>query len=96
MSPRLDRQLRKAAVRLDDPHEPMAETWRRVRQMAERLELPGPSYDSIRLVLREHRRNRAEVHALLEPVVSDFARGRVSSWDVARLIEAAEILRRSP
>jgi hypothetical protein len=95
-SPRLDRRLRRAAIKLDRREEPMAETWRRVGRIAWKLDLPRPSYDTVRLIVREHRRSRAEAHELLEPVLSDLAQGRVSAWDVARALEAANLLRASP
>jgi hypothetical protein len=87
-SPRLDRRLRRAAVRLDDAEQPIAETWRRIGALAEELGCPRPGYDTIRLIVREHRRRRAEVHELLQPVISDLLQGRVSAWDVERIIEA--------
>lgn len=73
----------------------MAETWRKVGGMAVELELTRPSYDTIRLIVREHRRRRAEVQELLEPVISDLVAGRVSAWDVERVIEAANLMRAS-
>ena len=67
----------------------MAETWRKVGRLAVELELPRPGYDTIRLIVREHRRRRTDVQGLLEPVISDLVQGRVSAWDVERVIEAA-------
>ena len=93
MSPRLDARLRAAAAELDVPSEPIAETWRNVCLRAEQLGLPRPGYDTIRLVVRDHRRRRAEVHALIEPVIGDLLRGRLSPWDVERLLEAAALSR---
>jgi len=40
---------------LDDPCEPMAETWRQVSRAAERLGLPRPGYHLVRLIVRAHR-----------------------------------------
>lgn len=94
VSPRLDRRLREAAVRLDEPNQSMAETWRRVGRRAEELGLPRPGYDSIRVIVGDHRRVRRKLHELLEPVLSDVFQGRISAWDVQRLIEAAELRRR--
>lgn len=74
----------------------MAETCRRVGRFAEELGLPRPGYDSIRLIVAEHRRNRAEILELLEPVLADFLEGRVGAWDVERLIDAATIHARQP
>ena len=73
----------------------MAETWRRVGRLAVELGLPRPGYDTIRLIVREHRRRRAHVEILLEPVISDLVQGRVSPWDVERVIEAANRMRTS-
>jgi hypothetical protein len=58
-------------VALDDPKLPIAETWRKVCEEADRLMLPLPGYDTIRLVVRERRRQREEIRRLLEPVVAD-------------------------
>jgi hypothetical protein len=93
MSPRLDPRLRRAASRLDDAQEPIAETWRRVGLLADALHVPRPGYDTIRLIVRDHRRRRSEIRELLEPVVADFLQGRVSPWDVERVLEAARIAR---
>jgi hypothetical protein len=88
--------LRRAATRLDDRRQPIAETWRKVGRRAEALGLPHPGYDTIRLIVREHRQRRAEIHELLEPVISDLAQGRVTAWDVERVIEAAGLARATP
>ena len=73
----------------------MAETWRKVGRLAVQLELPRPGYDTIRLIVREHRRRREDAQKLLEPVISDLVQGRVSAWDVERVIEAANLIRSS-
>ena len=95
-SPRLDRRLLLAAKKVDRVDESMAETWRNVGRIALKLGLPRPSYETIRIVVREHRRRRAEVHELLQPVLADLIQGRVSAWDVARAIEAANLMRAPP
>jgi hypothetical protein len=71
----------------------MAETWRRVGGLACKLGLPRPSYETIRLLVREDRRHRRDVEEILLPVLADMIRGRVSAWDVARAIEAAGLTR---
>jgi hypothetical protein len=43
------------------------------------------------MIVGDHRRARSELRALLEPVVSDLLQGRVSAWDVERVIEAAAL-----
>jgi hypothetical protein len=90
-SPRLDGRLRKAAVAVDDSSVPYAETWRKVGDEADELGLPRPGYDTIRLIVRDHRRRRAEVRRLLEPVVGDLLQGRLSVWDLQRVVEAATV-----
>jgi hypothetical protein len=95
-SPLLDRRLRSAARKLDRRDDSMAETWRKVGRMAWKLGLPRPSYETIRLIVREHRRRRAEVDRLLQRILGDLVQGRVSAWDVARAIEAANLMRAPP
>jgi hypothetical protein len=73
----------------------MAETWRRVSSLAEEIGCTRPGYDTIRLIVREHRRRREEIHELLEPVISDLVQGRVSLWDVERVTQAATLARGS-
>jgi siroheme synthase (precorrin-2 oxidase/ferrochelatase) len=92
VSPRVDRRLLEAAEALDDPTQPLAETWRKVCLAAEDLGVTRPGYDTIRMVVREHRHRRDERRRLLEPVVSDAFRGRVSAWDVERIVEAAALV----
>ena len=95
VSPRVDARLLRAAELLDRPDQPFAETWRSVGLVADRIGVTRPAYDSIRLLLREHRRRREEIRRLLEPVASDLLRGRVSAWDVGRVVEAASLPRAS-
>lgn len=80
-------------MELDRPDESMAEAWRKVGLLAGRLGLARPSYETIRIIVGDHRRRRAEVHELLRPVIGDLVQGRVSAWDVARAIEAASLAR---
>ena len=92
-SPRLHPRLVSIAFALDDPCVPMAETWRAVCRYAEQLGLPRPGYDTIRRLVRLHRRRRAEIDRLLAPVRADLLAGRLSAWDLDRLLEAAEVAR---
>jgi hypothetical protein len=94
-SPRLDPRLAAAAVALDNPGLPIAETWRKVCAEADRLSLPLPGYDTIRLVVRARRQQREEIRQLLEPVVVDALRGRLSPWDLDRIVEATLVARGS-
>jgi hypothetical protein len=95
-SPRLDPRLRKAAIEVDRRDESMAETWRKVGRIACKLGLHRPSYETIRIIVGRHRLRRARVHELLQPVLTDFLQGRVSAYDVARTIEAANLMRAPP
>jgi len=47
-----------AVARLDDRKSPIAEVYRRVAEEAERLGLPRPSYQRVRLLVHEARRIR--------------------------------------
>jgi hypothetical protein len=57
-APRLEARLLRAIARLDDPSVPIAETYRRSREVADRFGTPRPSYERVRLHLKEARRRR--------------------------------------
>jgi hypothetical protein len=57
-APRISLRLLKALVRLDDRRLPIAELNRRLGAEAERLRLPRPSYQRIRVLLHQARRIR--------------------------------------
>ena len=57
-APRLDRQLLDAIADVDDSSLPIAETYRRIRGVARDLGIPRPSYERVRLHVREVRRRR--------------------------------------
>jgi hypothetical protein len=54
-APRIDSRLLAGLARLDDPRAPIADTHRRVGELASRLGLTRPSYQQIRLLVHEHR-----------------------------------------
>jgi hypothetical protein len=58
LAPRISRHVLEAIVRLDDPVEPIAETYRRVASDAERLGYTRPSYEQIRVLIHRSRRIR--------------------------------------
>jgi hypothetical protein len=58
-APRLDRHLLETIVRLDDRTLPIAETYRRSRERAAELDIPRPSYECVRLLIHDARRQRA-------------------------------------
>jgi hypothetical protein len=71
-APRLDRHLLEAIVRLDDRSVPIAETYRQCRERARALDIPRPSYECVRLLIHDSRRQRArrrEARATLIDVV---------------------------
>lgn len=57
-APRLSPKLLEAIVRYDDRKVPIAETYRRVGREAERLGLPRPSYQRVRVLVHAVRRAR--------------------------------------
>lgn len=50
--------LYEALVGLDDPSQPIAETCRRVGARADELDLPRPSYERVRVLVKRERRWR--------------------------------------
>lgn len=68
-APRIDSRLVAAIERLDDTTVPIAETNRRVGEVADVLDLPKPSYEQVRTLVHQTRRRglRPGVgHALLD------------------------------
>ena len=55
-APRLDSRLVAAIERLDDPTVPIAETNRRVGEIAEAIGFARPSYEQVRTIVHESRR----------------------------------------
>ena len=83
-APRLERQLIEAIVRLDDRSLPIAETYRRSRERAAELDIPRPSYECVRLLIHDARRQqerRRETRATL----IDIALNRRPVDDLTRL-----------
>jgi hypothetical protein len=58
--PRLERRFLEGVTRLDDRSVPIAETYRRIRDLAEQLGVPRPSYERVRLHLRAVRSRQDE------------------------------------
>jgi hypothetical protein len=58
-APRISPRLLEALVKLDDRKVPIAEVNRRVGREAERLGLPRPSYQRVRVLVHQSRRVRA-------------------------------------
>jgi len=55
-APRIGPTLLAAVERLDDESIPIAEVYRRVAALASHLDYPRPSYQQIRVLVHEHRR----------------------------------------
>ena len=60
IAPRISYRLLKALVRLDDRTLSVAEIYRRLGNEADRLRLPRPSYQRIRVLLHQARRIRRQ------------------------------------
>jgi len=58
--PRLDRRFLDAVTQLDDRSVPIAETYRRIRDLATQMGVPRPSYERVRLHLRATRMSNNE------------------------------------
>jgi hypothetical protein len=54
-SPRIDSRLLRALPDLDDPKRPIAETRRRLGELAVELDLPRPSYERVRQLVNAQR-----------------------------------------
>jgi hypothetical protein len=54
-SPRIDMRLIRALPELDDPEKPIAETRRRLGDLAFQLDLPRPSYERFRQLVNLQR-----------------------------------------
>ena len=59
-APRVEQAYFDRLGQLDDPSEPIAETYRRARDLAHELGIPRPSYERVRQHLREARARKAD------------------------------------
>ncbi|MGH3109617.1 MAG: hypothetical protein ACRDQT_01715, partial [Gaiellaceae bacterium] len=62
-------RLLKALVRLDDRSVPIAETYRRSRELATELDIPRPSYECVRLLVHAARRQKARRRATRDALI---------------------------
>jgi hypothetical protein len=89
-APRIDRRLVEAIGRLDRRDTPIAETNRRVGELAGKLGLPKPSYEQVRAIVHATR-NGVRVYGLLDAYV-DLSFQTADPRVVAeRLIERAPV-----
>jgi hypothetical protein len=70
-APRLHPRLVDAILRLDDPTVRIAETHRRVGEVADRYGLPRPSYERVRTIVQQGRLR--PVHPSTTDVLLDIA-----------------------
>jgi hypothetical protein len=57
-APRVEQSFLNALARIDDSAIPIAETYRKCREEAAKLDVPRPSYELVRIVVHETRRER--------------------------------------
>jgi hypothetical protein len=76
LAPRYDPRIVRALRRLDDPQEPIAETCRRVGELAVRLGLTRPSYVHVRRLVLAERQRRRIVRAVVDFVFGCVAARR--------------------
>ena len=69
IAPRLDRRLLELAVRLESPEISIAEVHRRMREPAAQLDIPRPSYECVRLLVHDARRERMRKRANRETLI---------------------------
>ena len=68
-APRLDRRMLDVIIRLDDSTVPIAEVYRRTRRHAANLGLPRPSYECVRQLIHDSRRERTRRRANRETLI---------------------------
>jgi hypothetical protein len=96
-APRYDSRILDAVLALDDRSVPIAETCRRVAEVADRLGIPRPSYVHLRRVILAERalddadaERRAELRAIAADVIHALLRGRfVHPYEVADRVHRA-------
>jgi hypothetical protein len=76
MAPRIDWRLIRALGRLDSDDQPIAETARRVGDLADRLGVTRPSYAQIRRHVHIERELRAMRRRRRERILTDVLTGR--------------------
>jgi hypothetical protein len=69
-APRLDRSLLDAIAAVDDPSVPIAETYRRIRELTAERGIPRPSYERVRLHIKEVRRRREQAKQARERLIA--------------------------
>lgn len=75
IAPRISRRLVDAIDLVDDEREPIAETVRRIGAYADRVGLPRPSYQRLRVLVHESRRLR-RIPSTTDVVLETWLRAR--------------------
>jgi hypothetical protein len=96
-APRYDPRLLAAIRRLDDEGRPIAETCRRVGEVAATLGLPRPSYVHLRRIVIAERHRSRELQELRDQLAGGLLAGRLPRVGAAmeRVGEAEAGVRRS-
>jgi hypothetical protein len=96
--PRLERRFLARVVVLDDPAVPVAETYRRIRSLADQMGVPRPSYERIRIHVQGERARRAkrsqarsEARELLLQLAFNSRRPDAVVRDLLSLLEEREV-----
>ena len=87
-APRIEPLLLAAIERLDDDASPIAEVYRRVAALASELGLTRPSYEQVRTLVHEHRRQGLAPTA--GQIVLDVALKRRPPHALLELLEPAD------
>ena len=92
--PRIERRFLDGVLRLDDPAVPVAETYRRIRTLADEMGVPRPSYERIRMhvhAARAHRAERARVRSEAGELMMQLAfNSRRANYVIADLLAPIE------
>ena len=89
-APRVERVLLESAVALDDASAPIAETYRRLRELAAGMGLPRPSYERVRQHLRDIRSRDLERSEARELLLQLAFNTRAADAVIADLLELVE------
>jgi uncharacterized protein (DUF2384 family) len=88
--PRVERRFLERVAKIDDRSLPMAETYRRIRALADEMGIPRPSYERVRRHLRETRLShdeRKRVRRLIFELAYNTRRAEYVMQDLLELVE---------
>jgi hypothetical protein len=90
VAPRVERRFLDRLAKLDDRSEPIAETYRRARDLAAQMGIPRPSYERVRLHLRSTRGRESDRKKALRLAFELAYNTRRADQVVADLLELVE------